>query len=80
MPDFDMLPQLLGEDSGPNQAVPTTLEFFSALVLVDEVLRLEVVDEVMLVDVEDVEYEVEAWVVLDVAVADTLVVGVKAEV
>ena len=79
-----MLPQLLGEDSGPNQAVPTTLEFFSELVLVDEVLSLEVVDEVMLVDVDDVsvdvEYEVEAWVVLDVAVADTLVVGVKAEV
>jgi hypothetical protein len=79
-----MLPQLLGEDSGPNQAVPTTLAFFSELVLVDEVLSLEVVDEVMLADVEDVwvdvEYEVEAWVVLDVAVGDTLVVGVKAEV
>ena len=79
-----MLPQLLGEDSGPNQAVPTTLEFFTELVLVDEVLSLEVVDEVMLVDVEDVsvdvEYEVEAWVVLNVAVADTLVVDVKAEV
>jgi hypothetical protein len=79
-----MLPQLLGEDSGPNQAVPTALEFFSELVLVDEVLSLEVVDEVMLVDVEDVSvdvaYEAEAWVVLDVAVAVKLVVGVKAEV
>lgn len=79
-----MLPQLLGEDWGPNQAVPTTLEFFSVLVLVDEVLSLEVVDEATLVDVEDVsvdvEYEAEAWVVLDVAVADALVVGVKAEV
>ena len=79
-----MLPQLLGEDSGPNQAVPTTLEFFNELVLADEVLRLEVVAEVAPVDVEDVsvdvEYEVEAWVVLDVAVVDALVGGVKAEV
>jgi hypothetical protein len=79
-----MLPQLLGEDSGPNQAVPTTLEFFSVLVLVDEVLSLEVVDEVTLVDVEDVsvdvDCEVEAWVVLDVAVAVTLVVGEETEV
>ena len=74
-----MLPQLLGEDSGPNQAVPMTLEFFSELVLVDEVLGLEV-DEVMLVDVEDVESGVDAWVVLDVTAVDTLVAGVKAEV
>lgn len=61
-----------------------TLEFVCELVLVDEVLSLEVVDEVMLVGVEDVsvnvEFEVEGWVVLDVAVADALVVGVKAEV
>ena len=38
-----MLPQLLGEDSGPNQAVPTTLEFVCETVLADEVLRLELV-------------------------------------
>jgi hypothetical protein len=79
-----MLPQLLGEDSGPNQAVPTTLEFVSEPVLVDEELRLEVVAELTRVDVEDVsvdvEYEVEAWVVLDVAVAVTLVVGEETEV
>ena len=79
-----MLPQLLGEDSGPNQAVPTTLEFVCKTVLVDEVLRLEVVDEVTLMDVEDVfvdvEYEAEAWVVLDVAVAVALVVGEETEV
>jgi hypothetical protein len=79
-----MLPQLLGEDSGPNQAVPTTLEFVCVLVLVDEVLRLEVAAELTLVDVEDVsvdvEYEVEAWVVLDVAVAVALVVGEETEV
>ena len=79
-----MLPQLLGEDSGPNQAVPTALEFFSVLVLVDEVLRLDVVAELTLVDVEDVsvdvEDEAEAWVVLDMAVAVTLVVGEKTEV
>jgi len=83
-----MLPQLLGEDSGPNQAVPTTLEFFSEAVLVDEVLRLEVFAEVTLVELEEVsvddEYEVEAWVVLDVtgpgAVAVTLVVGEKTEI
>ena len=68
-----MLPQLLGEDSGPNEAVPTAE-------LVDEVL--------LLVDVEgvsvDVECEVEAWVVLDVtcagAVVVALVVGDKKEV
>lgn len=52
--------------------------------LVDEVLRLEVVDEVTLMDVEDVsvdvEYEAEAWVVLDVAVAVALVVGEETEV
>ena len=79
-----MLPQLLGEDSGPNQAVPTTLEFVRVLVLVDEVLRLELVAELALVDVEDasvdVEFEVEAWVVLDVAVAVALVVSELAEV
>ena len=79
-----MLPQLLGEDSGPNQAVPTTLEFVCETVLVDEVLRLEVVDEVTLVDVEDVsvdvDCEVEGWVVLDAAVAVTLVVGEETEV
>lgn len=74
-----MLPQLLGEDSGPNQAVPMTLEFFTELVLVEEALSLEV-DEVMLADVEDVEYDVDAWVVFDVAFADALVVGVKSEV
>jgi len=78
-----MLPQLLGEDSGPNQAVPTTLEFVSVLVLVEEVLRLEVVDKVTLVEVEDVSVdveEVEAWVVLEVAVSVTLVVGEETEV
>ena len=74
-----MLPQLLGEDSGPNQAVPLTLEFVSELVLVEEVLSLEV-DEVMIVDEEDEDDEVEAWVVLDVVVEDTLVVGVIEEV
>lgn len=78
-----MLPQLLGEDSGPNQAVPTTLEFVSVLVVVDEVVRL-LVAELTLVDVEDVsvdvEDEVEAWVVLDAAVAVTLVVGEETEV
>jgi hypothetical protein len=78
-----MLPQLLGEDSGPNQAVPTTLEFVCETVLVEEVLRLEVVAELTLVDVEDVSVdveEVEAWVVLDVAVSVTLVVGEETEV
>jgi hypothetical protein len=64
--------------------VPTTLEFVSEAVLVDEELRLEVVVELTLVDVEDVsvdvEYEVEAWVVLDVAVAVTLVVSEETEV
>jgi hypothetical protein len=79
-----MLPQLLGEDSGPNQAVPTTLEFVSVLVLVEEVLRLEVVAELTLVDVEDVsvdvDCEVEAWVVLGAAVAVTLAVGEETEV
>jgi len=74
-----MLPQLLGEDSGPNQAVPTTLEFVSVLVLVEEVLRLLVVlllvDEVLRLEVVavdeedvsiDVEYEADTWVVFDV--------------
>jgi hypothetical protein len=75
-----MLPQLLGEDSGPNQAVPTTLEFVCVLVLVEEVLRLEVVAEATLVELEDVEDEVEAWVVLDVAVVVTFVVGEETEV
>lgn len=56
-----------------------TLEFFTELVLVEEALSLEV-DEVMLADVEDVEYDVDAWVVFDVAFADALVVGVKSEV
>jgi hypothetical protein len=78
-----MLPQLLGEDSGPNQAVPTTLEFFTVLVLVEEVLRLEIVAELALVDVEDVSVDVEegeAWAVLDVVVSVTLVVGEETEV
>jgi hypothetical protein len=77
-----MLPQLLGEDSGPNQAVPTTLEFVCETVLADEVLRLELVAELALVDVEgvSVDVEVEAWVVLDVAVAVTLLVGEETEV
>jgi hypothetical protein len=85
-----MLPQLLGEDSGPNQAVPMAalvdevLRVLVVLLLVDAVLMLEVVAEVTLVELEDVEYEVEAWVVLDVtgsvAVAVTLAVGEKAEV
>jgi hypothetical protein len=77
-----MLPQLLGEDSGPNQAVPTTLEFVCETVLADEVLRLELVAELTLVDVEgvSVDVEVEAWVVLDVAVAVTLLVGEETEV
>ena len=80
---MDMLPQLLGEDSGPNQAVPTTLEFVCKTVLVDEVLRREVVAELTLVDVEEVSVdaeEVEARVVLDVAVSVTLVVGEETEV
>ena len=47
-----MLPQLLGEDSFPNEAVPTAG-------LVDEVLRLEVFDEATLVDAEDVSVDVE---------------------
>ena len=53
------------------------------LVLVEEVLRLEVVDKVTLVEVEDVSVdveEVEAWVVLEVAVSVTLVVGEETEV
>jgi hypothetical protein len=54
-----MLPHLLGEDSAPNQAVPTTLEVVSEPVLVDEVLRLEVVADVTLVDVEDGSVDVE---------------------
>lgn len=71
-----MLPQLLGEDSAPNEAVPTpglvddVLLLVVVLVLVDKVLRFEVVVEVTLVDEVgvpvDVEFKVEAWVVLDV--------------